>query len=80
MATVTLEEFLKKDSSVQAARKRLSTAEAKVQELRGAAGGVGGRGVPSASLSGLNQRLAEAQAAANSAKAELDSVEQERTN
>jgi hypothetical protein len=80
MATVTLEEFLKKDSSVQAARKRLSTAEAKVQELRGAAGGVGGRGVPSSSLAGLNQRLAEAQATANSAKAELDRVERERTN
>jgi hypothetical protein len=80
MATVTLEEFLKKDSSVQAARKRLSAAEAKVQELRSAAGSVGGRGVPASSLAGLNQRLAEAQEVAGKAKAELDKIESERTS
>lgn len=79
MAEVTLKSFLDNDSAVKAARKKLTAASAELNKQKSALAAAGGRITP-AQREAIDKRIAEAQAAYDSARSNASSVEASRTS
>lgn len=79
MAEVTLKSFLDNDSAVKAARKKLTAASAELNKQKAALAAAGGR-ISATQREVIDKRIAEAQAAYDSARSNASSVEASRTS